>query len=122
MTATIISNSGNYTFGQMTTQLVSRLIAANTQMVRLAEAIATASSGYEGTPGTQFEAPSGNVATPAGTAPGTNLFGVIPDPAELGRNGTDYAYAVNSLEAAWQTFWTAAEPYVNQLDNGGNSM
>jgi hypothetical protein len=59
---------------------------------------------------------------PAGVAVGTNLFGVVPDPAEPGRNGTDYAYAVNSLEAAWQVFWTAAEPFIEQLDNGGTSM
>ena len=122
MTATIISPTGSYTFGQMTTSMVSRLISCNSQMERLADAIATASSGYTGTPGTQFEAPSGAVGTPLGATPGTNLFGVVPDPAEPGRNGTDYAYAVNSLEAAWQTFWTAAEAYINQLDNGGGTM
>jgi hypothetical protein len=122
MTATIISTMSGYTFGQMTTQTVSRLIATHTQMGRLRDAIATASSGYEGTPGTQFEAPSGAVGTPLGATPGTNLFGVIPNPAEPGANGTDYAYAVNSLEAAWQTFWAAAEPFIEQLDNGGTSM
>jgi len=122
MTATIISTMGNYTFGQMTTATVSRLIATHTQIGRLRDAIATASSGYAGVPGTQFELPAGNAAMPAGVAVGTNLFGVVPDPAEPGRNGTDYAYAVNSLEAAWQTFWTAAEAYIEQLDNGGTSM
>jgi hypothetical protein len=122
MTATIISTMSGYTFGQMTTQTVSRLIATNTQLIRLRDAIATASSGYAGTPGTEFELPTGNVAMPAGVAVGTNLFGVVPDPAEPGKNGTDYAYAVNSLEAAWQTFWTAAEAYIEQLDNGGTSM
>jgi hypothetical protein len=118
MTATIISTSGNYTFGSMTTATVSRLIATHTQMGRLRDAIATASSGYAGTPGTQFEVPA------AGMMPGatTNLFGVVPDPAEPGKNGTDFAYAVNSLEAAWATFWVAAEPFIEQLDNGGTSM
>jgi hypothetical protein len=118
MTATIISTGGNYTFGSMTTQTVSRLIATHTQIGRLRDAIATASSGYAGTPGTQFETPSGGMPG----AQGTNLFGVVPDPTEPGRNGTDYAYAVNSLEAAWAAFWTAAEPFIEQLDNGGTSM
>jgi hypothetical protein len=118
MTATIISQAGNYTFGQMTTAMVSRLIACNSQMERLADAIATASSGYTGIPGTQFEAP----ATNNPSASGGNLFGVVPNLSDIGKNGTDYAYAVNSLEAAWATFWATAEAYVNQLDNGGNSM
>jgi len=122
MTATIISTMGNYTFGAMTTQTVSRLIATHTQIGRLRDAIATASSGYEGTPGTQFELPTGSTATPQAVPVGANLFGVVPDPAEPGRNGTDYAYAVNSLEAAWQTFWSAAEPFIEQLDNGGSAM
>jgi hypothetical protein len=117
MTATIIA-TGNYPFGNMTTQTVSRLIATHTQIGRLRDAIATASAGYTGIAGTQFE------ALPATGNPNaaTNLFGVVPDPAEPGRNGTDYAYAMNSLEAAWQTFWTAAEPFIEQLDNGGTSM
>jgi hypothetical protein len=119
MTATIIAQ-GNYTFGQMTTSTVSRLIGINTNMARLKDAIATASSGYTGTPGTEFEAPQQGGMV--GSFPATNLFGVQPDPAEPGRNGTDYAYAVNSLEAAWAAFWTAAEPFIEQLDNGGTSM
>jgi len=120
MTATIISTTGNFTFGAMTTQTVSRLIATHTQMGRLRDAIATASSGYTGTPGTEFEAPQpGGMVGPL-TA--NNLFGVMPDPAEPGRAGTDYAYAVNSLEAAWAAFWTAAEPFIEQLDNGGSAM
>jgi hypothetical protein len=30
--------------------------------------------------------------------------------------------AVNQLNAAWQMFWTAARPYIEQLDNGTYSM
>jgi len=122
MTATIISTQGSYTFGAMTTQTISRLISTNTQMARLTEAIATASSGYTGTPGTEFELPTGNMVTPQAVPVGTNLFGVVPDPAEPGKNGTDYAYAVNSLSTAWATFWEAAKAYIEQLDNGGNAM
>jgi hypothetical protein len=122
MTATIISTQGNYTFGAMTTQTISRLISVNTQMARLTDAIATASSGYTGTPGTEFELPTGNMVSPAAMAVGTNLFGVVPDPDEPGKNGTDYSYAVNSLNTAWAAFWAAAEAYIQQLDNGGNAM
>lgn len=119
MTATIISNNPSYTFGAMTNQVTSRLIGVSTQMERLNEAIASASSGYTGEPGTEFEAPNNIMA---GTAP--NLFGVIPDPdpAAAGNKGKDYAYAMNQLYAAWQTFWTAARPYIEQLDNGTMGM
>jgi len=51
-----------------------------------------------------------------------NLFGVVADSANPGAKGTDYSYAMNQLNAAWQTFWTAAAPYVEQLDNGTPSM
>jgi hypothetical protein len=40
MTAIIISTMGNYTFGTMTLQAVSRLMSANAQMARLQDAIA----------------------------------------------------------------------------------
>jgi hypothetical protein len=116
MTATIISNMA--TFGQMTNTSVSRLIGLNTTLLRLKEAVATASSGYDGVPGTQFEAPAGSM-TPT-TSP--NNFGVQPDPDEPGARGTDYAYAVNALTEQWQTFWTAAAPYIEQLDNGTGTL
>jgi hypothetical protein len=118
MTATIISTTGNYPFGNMTNQLVGKLISAQTQMQRLQEAIATASSGYTGTPGTEFEAPFPGL-TPG--APGANLFGVVPG-SIAGEQGQSYAYAVNSLFGVWETFWIAARPYIEQLDNGGTSM
>lgn len=118
MTTTIISTTGNYPFGAMTNQLVARLIAAATQMQRLQEAIATASAGYTGTDGTEFEVPPATVGAPGAA---TTLFGIMPSEVP-GEQGKAYAYAVNSLFAQWQTFWTAAAPYVEQLDNGGASM
>jgi hypothetical protein len=117
MTATLYAQ-GNYPFGGMTSQTVSRLIATNTQMQRLQEAIATSSSGYTGTPGTEFEAPA--TGTPGPLTNPTNLFGVVPSDVP-GEQGQAYAYAVNSLHAAWITFWAAAEPFINQLDNGSTS-
>lgn len=115
MTSTIYAQ-GNYPFGQMTNQLVGRLIGGNSQMVRLQDAIATASSGYGGVPGTEFEAPVTGNQGPLGNP--SNLFGVVPVADEPGKAGTDYAYAVNSLATAWATFWATAEPYIEQLDNG----
>jgi hypothetical protein len=35
-----------------------------------------------------------------------------------GQKGKDYAYAIGQLNAAWDTFWTTAKAYVEQLDNG----
>jgi hypothetical protein len=113
MAALIIPN--NTTFGSMTNQTVGSLLKLNTTMARLQDALATASAGYVGTPGTQYEA--GNMTTP-GNMFVQNNFGIAPDQAEAGKNGTDYEFAVNTLAAAWTAFWTAAEASVNQLDNG----
>jgi hypothetical protein len=107
MATTQISNQTS--FGGMTNRMTAQMISTNTAMRRLQEAIATASSAYEGTPGTEFEDQGG-------------LFGVVPDPANPGGKGTDYAYAVNQLAAVWATFWDAATPYLEQLDNGAMAM
>lgn len=116
MAALIIPNMTP--FGSMTNQVTSRLINLATTMERLKEAIATASAGYDGTPGTQYEAAIvGANAPPVANPP--NNFGVQPDPEQPGKNGTDYAYAVNVLVEHWATFWAAAEPSIAQLDNGG---
>jgi hypothetical protein len=118
MTAIIISSSGMYPFGTMTSQMVARLIAANAQVGRLQDAVTTASNGFTGTPGTEFEAPV--VTGSPGVIPSaTNLFGVTPNPDTPGAQGVAYADAVTSLATAWATFWTAAAPFVEQLDNGG---
>jgi hypothetical protein len=101
MTATIISNTPP--FGSMTNQSVAGLHTLNDALLRLQEAVATASSGYDGVPGTEYETDSN--------------FGVQPGDTP-GAKGTDYAYAVNSLTTAWATFWTAALPSIQQLDNG----
>jgi hypothetical protein len=102
MTATIISNTPP--FGLMTNQSVAGLHTLNDALLRLQEAVATAASGYEGVPGTEYETDSN--------------FGVQPDAATPGAKGSDYAFAVNSLTTAWATFWTAALPSIQQLDNG----
>jgi hypothetical protein len=102
MTATVISNTAP--FGAMTNDTVADLYTVASALVRLNDAVATAASGYEGTPGTEYE-------------DGTN-FGVAADPASAGTKGSDYAYAIGQLYGSWSTFWTAAKPYVDQLDNG----
>jgi len=113
MTTIVISNS--YPYGQMTNQTMGKLIAMHSTMQRLNDAIATASAGYEGEPGTQFEIPSA-----IGGAPPT-LFGVQPS-ATPGEQGTDYRYAMDALATQWATFWAAAEPFIEQLDNGTLSI
>jgi len=110
MTALIISTGPS--FGSMTAQIVSRLVSLNSSLPRLQEAITTASSGYEGIAGTQFEMPSGNM----GGQP--NNFGVYPDPDNPGVQGTAFSYAAARLHEEWLKFWTAAAPYIEQLDNG----
>ena len=102
MTATIISNTPP--FGSMTNQTIAGLHNVHETIARLRDAVATASSGYDGVPGTEFEGDSTN-------------FGVVPG-TEPGAKGSDYAYAVNTLATAWDTFWTAASASIEQLDNG----
>jgi hypothetical protein len=116
MATTIIANNPPYTFGVMTNRLISGIISANTTMARLNEAVATASAGYAGTPGTQFE-----ISTLGGTLP-VNLFGVQADPDDPGQRGSDYSYAIGELNTAWQAFWEAARPYIEQLDNGNSNL
>lgn len=117
MAATIISNMPPYSFGQMTNQTVGRLISSDTSVRRLAEAIATASAGFQGTDGTQFEV--GNT-DPENQV--QNLFGVQADVNRPGEQGKAYAYAIGRLNEAWTTFWETAQPFIEQLDNGQASM
>jgi hypothetical protein len=114
-TLIIAPNASNAAFGTMTNQTVSRLISLQATLQRLHEAIATASSGYDGIPGTEFEG-----ASPAGIGV-PNLFQVQPSETP-GEQGTAYSYAMGRLHEEWQTFWAAAEPFVAQLDNGTFSM
>jgi hypothetical protein len=112
-------------FGGMTNQTISRLVDLNSTLPRLQEAIATAASGYEGIGGTEYEAP---LPVTNGTLPRNipfvpvNNFGVQPDPANPGANGTAYAYAVGVLATAWTNFWLAAGPSIQQLDNGSRTL
>lgn len=118
MTAIIIaSNTMAYPFGAQTNQAVSRLVGLQTQMQRLGEAIQTASAGFDGTPGTQFEV--GNV-DPANIV--ANLFGVQAEVANPGKQGQAYSYAMARLYEEWNKFWAAAEPFIQQLDNGQVSL
>ena len=105
MTSTIISNSAP--FGALTNQAVADLHALNDMVTRLAAAVATAASGYSGTAGTEYE--------------GNTNFGVIAS-ATPGANGAAYAYAVAVLAGDWATFWTAALPSIQQLDNGSTAI
>jgi len=116
MAAIIIPNSTS--FGAMTNQMVGRLASLDSTVKRLSEGIATASAGYEGVPGTQFEAPSASgLMTPVS---GQNNFGIVPS-GTPGEQGESYRYAVDALKAQWDTFWAAAQPYIAALDNGQGS-
>src|SRR5262252_5581354 len=112
MTTTIINNAAQYTFGALTNQATSRLISANTQLLRLRDAIATASAGYDGEPGTQFE-----ITTTGNPNIIPNLFGVLAGETP-GEQGQAYAYAVGRLVEEWTTFWSRASDFIEQLDNG----
>ena len=112
MSTTIISNGAPY--GAMTNQTTARIIALRATLDRLQGAIATASSGFEGIPGTEFE--SGGTLGSA-----TNLFGVQASETP-GEQGSAYSYAMGRLNEEWLKFWTAAEPFIEQLDNGATSF
>lgn len=102
MTATIISNTPP--FGLMTNRTVAALHSCDEAINRLQEAVATAASGFEGTPGAEYEGADTN-------------FGVVPSDTP-GEQGSAYAYAVGQLANAWATFWEAALPSIQQIDNG----
>jgi hypothetical protein len=117
MAALIIPNST--TFGQMTNSVVSRLAGLNTTVARLNEAVATASTGYTGVAGTEFESGGGGMGMPY---PGANNFGVQADATAPGANGTAYSDAVTALAAQWEAFWVLAAPIIKTLDNGQAAM
>jgi len=117
MSAVIISTNPAYTHGLTTVQIISRLVDVNTRLERTSAAVATASSGFSGTPGTQFEI--GNPPAEGETPPVViaNLFGVQAS-ATPGEQGSAYAFALNRLHELWGPFWTEARPFIEQLDNG----
>jgi hypothetical protein len=119
MAALIISSQSPYTWGQLTNRMVAGMISTNTNVTRLNDAIATASAGFTGTPGTQFEVASG-----FGGGTSQNLFGVQADadPENAGVKGTEYSYAVGRLNELFAAFWAEAQPFVEQLDNGTYTM
>jgi hypothetical protein len=102
MSSIIISNSAP--FGALTNQTIADLHTVSEAMERLQAAVASASSGYTGTPGTEFEGPNNN-------------FGVTPS-ATPGEQGAAYSFALDTLAADWNTFWTSAKPSIDALDNG----
>lgn len=128
MSAIVISNSTN--FGAMTNQVVARLVALHTSIGRISEAIATASSGYDGIPGTEFEIGGMSNSAPAPmpvprgpivpSAPSTapSLWGVYADQETPGKQGQAYSYAMGQLQIEWRKFWSEAERYIQALDNG----
>lgn len=121
MTATVVSNTAQYPFGQMTNQTIARLIGINAQMARIEEAITSAASGYTGVVGTEFELPPiGTIPAPVNSVAVPTLFGVYPSETP-GEQGSAYRYAFEQLNTQWQTFWTAAQPYIQQLDNGSGA-
>jgi hypothetical protein len=128
MTALIISNSGQHSFGMMTNQMVGKMLSLNQTVVRLNEAVATAASGWTGTPGLEYEMATQGFSPPPGVAPQVaeipppNNFGVQQDPAVPGQKGSDFSYAIGRLNELWTTFWAEAQAYVEQLDNGGMVM
>jgi hypothetical protein len=102
MSATIISNVPP--FGASTNRTIANLHTVDEAISRLAAAVATASSAFQGTPGTEFEGEGNN-------------FGVVASDVP-GEQGLAYAFAVNTLATGWRAFWSTASPSIQQLDNG----
>jgi hypothetical protein len=102
MTTTIISNTPS--LGLLTNRMVAGLFTVNEAVNRINEAVSTASSGYTGTAGTEFEGDA-------------TLFGVVASDVP-GAKGSDYSFAVGNLANAWATFWSAALSSIQEIDNG----
>ena len=114
MSAVIISTSDAYPHGRATNQLVGELMRTAASLERINSAVVTATSGYSGVPGTQFEV---GVPSPEDGPVMRNLFGVQAS-ATPGEQGSAYSYAIGRLHELWAPFWEQARPYVEQLDNG----
>lgn len=108
MTAIVVN--GQTSFGGMSNAAIANLINAVNDIHRVHDAIAQAQSGY--TP------PSGATAGAAVEGDTTN-FGVVADAANPGVQGDSFVYALNTLDAALQTFFTTNEGSIAALDNGG---
>ena len=100
---TTIRVDGTAPFVGMSNTTIASIHDAAEKIGRLNSAVANAESGYTGTAGAQFE---------------DLPFGVTADPANAGKNGSAWAYAVQNLSTQWDTFMTAAKAYIDTLDNG----
>jgi hypothetical protein len=105
MASIIVSNTPP--FGQMSNQTIADLHTIDQAMARLAAAVATAQSGWTGTPGAEFEGSNNN-------------FGVVASETP-GEQGSAFAYALGNLTTEWATFWTTAKPSIDAIDNGVRS-
>jgi len=101
MTAIIVN--GSTPFGGMCNHAISNLIAGIRDIHRVRLAAAAAQSGAA-------------VPTAAALETGTN-FGVAVSGA-AGAKGADWAFALNSLDDALQTFLTTNQGFITALDNG----
>lgn len=98
----------NMQFGAMTNNMVAMLFALNSTIPRLNAAIGTASSGFSGTAGTEYEGP-------------TSAFGIAPSDAP-GAQGQAYASAMATIMQNWNTFWEAASGAIDAIDNGQRNV
>lgn len=101
MTAVVVN--GATPFGGMSNTMIENIWSVDQAITRLSAAVAVAATGYDGTPGTEYET-------------GTN-FGVVPN-ATPGAKGADFAFSVTTLFNQWTTFRAAALGAIEQLDNG----
>jgi hypothetical protein len=99
-----IQITNNLAFGGMSNNMVATMFALNNAVPRLNTAVANASIGFEGTPGTEYEGPE-------------SLFGVVPG-TEPGAQGLAYASAIVTISNAWAAFWEAAAGAIEGMDNG----
>jgi hypothetical protein len=101
MTSVVVSNATP--FGQMSNTMVENFWAIDQAITRLQAAIASASSGFAGTAGTEYETGS--------------PFGVVQS-STPGAQGAAWAYAVNVLAGNWATFRAVAIASIDAIDNG----
>lgn len=91
-------------FAQLANISVAQLFALNSSLARLQAAVDTASQGYAGTAGTEYEGP-------------TSAFGIVAGETP-GAQGQAFASAVATIVQNWNTFWTAAQGAIDAIDNG----
>ncbi len=109
MTQVLVVQSAN--FGALASEAMAELLDAQAKLTRVVDAI-TAAGGY------QAGSPAGSAFEIASTSQVSNNFGVVENTASPGTNGSAWAYAINNIGTALNTFISTQIGAIQTVDQG----